>query len=194
MAGQLGDNGSPAPLLDTSPSRIHQSVSRLELPAGLTGVDGNNDVNADEPTAASQQRQLFPELEAPELRERKRKLALANLITGQGNLDFVERASRALIAALGLAEITLNATNPGIFNQLPKHQKVKVARGASEFFTDEIERRSLFYHDYSSEVMKLRKSEAEPGFKIDKSINLRSLSQTARKFRPNLCFLHRRIS
>jgi hypothetical protein len=134
MAGQLGDNGSPAPLLDTSPSRIHQSVSRLELPAGLTGVDGNNDVNADEPTAASQQRQLFPELEAPELRERKRKLALANLITGQGNLDFVERASRALIAALGLAEITLNATNPGIFNQLPKHQKVKVARGEEVYF------------------------------------------------------------
>ena len=84
MAGQLDDNGSPAPLLMTSPSSIHQAVSRLVLPGLDTGVmDGNNDVNAvDEPTLASQ-RQLFPDLEpeltaseqkAVELRERMRKL------------------------------------------------------------------------------------------------------------------------
>jgi hypothetical protein len=90
MEGQGGDNGSPAPLLSTSPSRIHQSLSRLELPAGLTGGDGNkNDGNADEPTPASQ-RHLFSELElepsafqqqALVVRERKHdKIALANLI------------------------------------------------------------------------------------------------------------------
>jgi hypothetical protein len=90
MEGQGGDNGSPAPLLSTSPSRIHQSLSRLELPAGLTGGDGNNDGNADEPAPASQ-RHLFSELElepsaafeqqALVVRERKHdKIALANLI------------------------------------------------------------------------------------------------------------------
>jgi hypothetical protein len=150
MEEQGGDNGSPAPLLSTSPSRIHQSLSRLDLPAGLTG-------NADEPTPASQ-RQLFSELElepspshqqAVVARERKKdKLALANMITEQGNFGFVEKASRALIAALGMADITENAINPGIFSSLPKHQRVKLARGAGEYFTDEIDRRCLFYHDY----------------------------------------------
>jgi hypothetical protein len=64
------------------------------------------------------------EQEAVELGDRKQKLALRNLITGQGNkLGFVELAYRALvIAAVGLEEITLNAMEPGIFNLLPKNQ------------------------------------------------------------------------
>jgi hypothetical protein len=137
MSGQVGDNGSPAPLLMTSPSRIHQSASRLVLPGLNTGVDGNDDVNAnDEPIPASQ-RQLFAELEpelsaseqeAEELRERKRKLLLVNLILERSNRGFVERVSRALIASIGCAEITLNATNAGVFNDLPKNQKLKLSR------------------------------------------------------------------
>jgi hypothetical protein len=137
MSGQVGDNGSPAPLLMTSPSRIHQSASRLVLPGLNTGVDGNDDVNAnDEPIPASQ-RQLFAELEpelsaseqeVEELRERKRKLLLVNLILERSNRGSVERASHALIASIGCAEITLNATSAGAFNDLPKNQKLKLSR------------------------------------------------------------------
>ena len=76
----------------------------------------------------------------------REKLCLQNLITGSGN--FVEKASRALIAALGLADGTLNATNPGIFAKLPKNQKLKLTRGASIYLNDEIDRRRLFYNDY----------------------------------------------
>jgi hypothetical protein len=50
------------------------------------------------------------------------------LILERSNRGFVERVSRALIASIGCAEITLNATNAGVFNDLPKNQKLKLSR------------------------------------------------------------------
>ena len=149
--GLRGDNGLlGVPLLSTSPSRLHQSVSRLEV-TGLAGAPSNNG-NDDDPIINSQllqptslQRQLFSEPE--QSRSRKEKLLLKNLITGQ-DLPFVEKATRALIAALGSTDISLNATNLGIFNQLPKNQQLRFGRGAGAFFSDEIDRRCFFYHDY----------------------------------------------
>ena len=138
MEDQGGDNMSRAPQLSTSPCRLNQSLSRLQVP-GLNGADGNDT-----------QRQLFSELEVEPststIDRMREKLCLQDLITGQGN--FVEKASRALIAALGLVDGTLNVTNPGIFANLPKNQKLKLNRGASSYFNDEINRRCLFYKDY----------------------------------------------
>ena len=50
-----------APQLTTSPCRLNQSLSRLEVPGlnGADGADGNNNNNGNEPT----QRQLFSEVQ-----------------------------------------------------------------------------------------------------------------------------------
>ena len=150
MAGEVGDNGSVSPLLTTSPSRLHQSASRLQLP-GLIGVSGNNDDRDGDESTTAANRQLFSALDLEPTsaeKESREKLSLRNMITSQGKSGFVEQVTRALVAALGLPEITLNATNPGIFNELPTNQMPKLKRGIGKYYSEEIERRCLFYPEY----------------------------------------------